>query len=87
MASLIEQHSFGCRSTNVDSDYTKKYGSLVEIKKTVENESDMLTAVQEAKNADCNALVVFLGNFGPETLIAKEFAGPVMYVAAAEETG
>ena len=70
--------------------YAKKYGSLVEIKKTVENESDMLTAVQEAKNADCNALVVFLGNFGPETpetLIAKEFAGPVMYVAAAEETG
>lgn len=70
--------------------YTKKYGSLVEIKKTVENEADMLAAVKEARDAGCNALAVFLGNFGPETsetLIAKEFDGPVMYVAAAEETG
>src|SRR5574344_781336 len=50
----------------------------------------MLEAVNEAKSAGCNALVVFLGNFGPETpetLIAKEFDGPVMYAAAAEETG
>ena len=33
------------------------------------------------------ALVVFLGNFGPETpetLIAKNFDGPCMFVAAAE---
>ena len=33
---------------------------------------------------------MFLGNFGPETpetLIAKYFDGPVMYAAAAEETG
>ncbi|MBQ3443942.1 MAG: fucose isomerase, partial [Selenomonadaceae bacterium] len=70
--------------------YTKKYGSLVEIKKTVENEADMLAAVKEARDAGCNALAVFLGNFGPETsetLIAKEFDGPVMYVATAEETG
>ena len=70
--------------------YTKKYGHIEDIKKTVENETDMLEAVQEAKNAGCNALVVFLGNFGPETpetLIAKEFDGSVMYVAAAEETG
>src|SRR5574344_2912892 len=61
-----------------------------EIKVTVENEKDALAAVQEAKDAGCNALVVFLGNFGPETpetLVAKEFDGPVMYVAAAEETG
>ena len=34
---------------------------------TVENENDMLKAVDEAKTPDCNALVVFLGNFGPET--------------------
>ncbi|MBP1563199.1 MAG: fucose isomerase [Oscillospiraceae bacterium] len=61
-----------------------------ECKTTVENESDMLKAVDEAKTAGCNALVVFLGNFGPETpetLIAKYFDGPVMYAAAAEETG
>ncbi len=70
--------------------YTKKYGDLYEVQKTIENETDMLEAVKEAKDAGCNALVVFLGNFGPETpetLVAKEFDGPVMYVAAAEETG
>ena len=70
--------------------YEKQYGSLYEVKKTVENETDMLAAVKEAKDVGCNALVVFLGNFGPETpetLIAREFDGPVMYVAAAEETG
>jgi len=70
--------------------YTKKSASLYECQQMVENETDMLKAVAEVKAAECNALVVFLGNFGPETpetLIAKEFSGPVMYVAAAEETG
>ena len=40
--------------------------------------------------AGCNALTVFLGNFGPETpetLIAKFFDGPCMFVAAAEGDG
>ncbi len=70
--------------------YEKDFGSIYEVQKTVENETDMLAAVAEAKKAGCNALVVFLGNFGPETpetLIAQQFDGPVMYVAAAEETG
>ena len=78
------------RRQAIVSAYEKKYGNLYEVKKTVENERDMLAAVKEAKDAGCNALVVFLGNFGPETpetLIAREFDGPVMYVAAAEETG
>ena len=63
---------------------------VYECKTTVENELDMLKAVDDVKAAGCNALVVFLGNFGPETpetLIAKNFDGPVMYAAAAEETG
>jgi L-fucose isomerase-like protein len=63
---------------------------IYEAKTTVENESDALAAVKEVKGAGCNAFVVFLGNFGPETpetLIAREFSGPVMYAAAAEETG
>ena len=63
---------------------------VYECRTTVENERDMLKAVEEVKAAGCNALVVFLGNFGPETpetLIAKYFDGPVMYAAAAEETG
>ena len=63
---------------------------VYEAKTTVENENDMLKAVDEVKEAGCNALCVFLGNFGPETpetLIAQRFDGPVMYAAAAEETG
>ncbi len=63
---------------------------IVEIKTTVENEKDMLKAVEELKANECNAACVFLGNFGPETpetLIAKYFDGPCMYVAAAEGDG
>ena len=63
---------------------------VVEVQATVENEKDMLAAVAEAKAAGCNALTVFLGNFGPETpetLIAKYFDGPCMFVAAAEGDG
>ena len=63
---------------------------IYEAQTTVENELDMLKAIDEVKAAGCNALVVFLGNFGPETpetLIAKNFDGPVMYAAAAEGDG
>ena len=65
-------------------------GGLYECPVTVENELDMLKAVEDVKAAGCNALVVFLGNFGPETpetLIAKNFDGPCMFVAAAEGDG
>jgi L-fucose isomerase-like protein len=65
-------------------------GPLYECPVTVENEKDMLRAVADVKTAGCNALVVFLGNFGPETpetLIAKNFDGPCMFVAAAEGDG
>jgi L-fucose isomerase-like protein len=63
---------------------------VFEAKTTVESETDALKALEEVNNAGCNALVVFLGNFGPETpetLIAQFFKGPVMYAAAAEDTG
>ncbi len=65
-------------------------GGLYECPVTVENEKDMLAAVADVQAAGCNALVVFLGNFGPETpetLIAKHFDGPCMFVAAAEGDG
>ena len=65
-------------------------GDLYECPVTVENEKDMLKAVADVKAAGCNALVVFLGNFGPETpetLIAKYFDRPCMFVAAAEGDG
>ena len=56
----------------------------------VESEIHMVQALENIKEAGCNALVVYLGNFGPEiseTLLAKHFDGPVMFVAAAEESG
>ncbi|MEG0720606.1 MAG: fucose isomerase, partial [Lachnospiraceae bacterium] len=56
----------------------------------VESELHMVKALEDIKAAGCNALVVYLGNFGPEiaeTLLAKHFDGPKMFVAAAEETG
>jgi L-fucose isomerase-like protein len=68
----------------------KKGISIFEAKTTVENERDAVKAVEEVKAAGCNALIVFLGNFGPETpetIIARRFGGPVMYAAAAEDSG
>lgn len=62
---------------------------ICEVKTTVENEKHVLQALEELKNANVNALVVYLGNFGPEgpeTMLAQKFYGPAMYVAAAEET-
>ncbi len=73
--------------------YEKKYGKedLYECPVCiVESEIHMLQALEDVKKAGCNALVVYLGNFGPETaetLLAKNFDGPVMFAAAAEESG
>lgn len=56
----------------------------------VESEIHMVQALEDIKQAGCNALAVYLGNFGPEiseTLLAKHFDGPVMFLAAAEESG
>ncbi len=78
------------RREAIVSSCTEKKLEIFEAKTTVENEKDMLAAVEEVKKAGCNALVVFLGNFGPETpetLIAKYFDGPCMFVAAAEGDG
>src|SRR5699024_1458134 len=55
----------------------------------VESEIHMVQALEDIKKAGCNALCVYLGNFGPEiseTLLAKHFDGPVMFTAAAEES-
>ncbi len=62
---------------------------IYEANTTVENEKDVLKALGEIKNTGVNALVVYLGNFGPEgpeTIMAQKFEGPTMFVAAAEET-
>ena len=60
---------------------------VTEVSTIIENEKDVLLALDELQNV--NALVIFLGNFGPEgpeTMLAQKFNGPVMFVAAAEET-
>ena len=72
--------------------YTKKYDAA-DIYECpiciVESEIHMVQALEDIKKAGCNALCVYLGNFGPEiseTLLAKHFEGPKMFCAAAEET-
>ena len=70
--------------------FVEKYGHIYECPICVENELDMQLALKDIKDSECDALVIYLGNFGPETsetLLAKEFTGPVMFIAAAEERG
>lgn len=53
-----------------------------------DNEQNIKRALREVKKAECDALVLYWANYGPEsagTLAAKEFDGPVMMIAAAEE--
>ncbi len=55
----------------------------------IENDEDAMKAVAEVVDKDCDAAVVYLGNFGPEgptSLFAESFPGPVMVCAAAEES-
>lgn len=62
---------------------------ITEIGTVVENERDVLTALKEIAGKNIDALVIYLGNFGPEgptTLLAQKFDGPVMFAAAAEES-
>lgn len=78
------------RRKAVVAEFTKSHGEIYECPIVVESEIHMQKALEYVNNAECDALVVYLGNFGPETsetLLAKYFNGPVMFVAAAEESG
>ena len=81
------------RRQNLMKAYTEKYGTegIYECPVCiVESEIHMVQALEDIKKAGCNALCVYLGNFGPEiseTLLAKHFDGPKMFIAAAEESG
>ena len=73
--------------------YTAKYDKedIYECPITIiESEIDMVNALADVNAHECNALVVYLGNFGPEiseTLLAKHWGDrPVMFCAAAEES-
>ena len=55
----------------------------------VESELHIARALKNIEKEGCNALCVFLGNFGPEiaeTMLAQQFNGPAMFCAAAEES-
>ncbi|WP_426348518.1 L-fucose/L-arabinose isomerase family protein [Alloiococcus sp. CFN-8] len=81
------------RRRKLVDEYIKKYSSedIYECPICiVESEIHMVQALEDIKKAGCNALCVYLGNFGPEiaeTLLAKHFHGPKMFIAAAEESG
>lgn len=83
------------RRKAVVSAYEKKYGKadIYECPVCiVESEIHMLNALEDLKKEKCNALCVYLGNFGPEiseTMLAQKWTNetgyPVMFCAAAEE--
>jgi len=63
---------------------------VMELQTVVENENDVVKVLGEIRDKKVDALVLYLGNFGPEgptTMLAQKFGGPVMLAAAAEETG
>ena len=80
------------RRKAVIAEYEKKFGKdgIYECPITiVESEIHAQQALEDVKKAGCNALCVYLGNFGPEiseTMIADWFQGPTMFCAAAEES-
>jgi L-fucose isomerase-like protein len=77
------------RRQSVVAECRKRKVPVTEIETIIENENDALKALDELKQKEINALVLYLGNFGPEgptTLLAERFAGPVMIVGAAEDS-
>ncbi len=69
----------------------KKSGlGLIPCSTIIESEADALKALAEMSQKGVNAVVVYLGNFGPEastTIFIQHFDGPAMVCAAAEESG
>ncbi len=89
-----ESLSVNRRKTLVEA-YGKKYGKgeIYECPVCiVESETQATEALADVKKKGCNALCVYLGNFGPEiseTMLAQKWQAetgyPVMFCAAAEE--
>ena len=78
------------RMDAVVSAFREMGGEIYRCPVCVENELDMVQALAQIREAGCNALVVYLGNFGPEsaeTQLIRYFEGPAMIIAAAEEAG
>jgi len=78
------------RRDKVVEECGKKGIPVVACDTIIENETDVLKALDELEEKEINALVIYLGNFGPEgplSLLAEQYLGPVMLAGAAEETG
>ncbi len=55
-----------------------------------DNEVSVKRALKDLSKAECDGVCLYWGNYGPEsagTLLAEEYGGPVMMIAAAEEGG
>ena len=53
-----------------------------------DNEVNIKRVLKDIQKAECDALCMYFANYGPEssgTLLAQEFDGPKMFIAAAEE--
>jgi L-fucose isomerase and related proteins len=81
------------RRANIAAACKKAGIEIYESKVTVENEKDAVKALDDVTANGVNALLVYLGNFGPEgpeTLLAQRFLSckkrAVMFAAAAEES-
>ncbi len=77
------------RRQNVIKHCKEKTIPIAELDTIIENEKDVLKALEEVESNGINSLVIFLGNFGPEgptTLLAQKFDGPIMICAAGEES-
>lgn len=78
------------RRDNVLEACKKSNIQVTKIDVIIENERDVLAALDEIKQKGVNALAIYLGNFGPEgptSMLAERFGGPVMVTVAAEDTG
>jgi L-fucose isomerase-like protein len=78
-AKLLEQ----CKKRNISLFVPQGDSSIIESK------DHALEAVRQIQAANCDAAVLYLGNFSPEiedAFFVKQFGGPVAVVAAAEET-
>ena len=74
----------GCRQAGIEPFVPEGPSQIIETK------DHALEAARQFKQAGCDAVVYYLGNFSPEiedAYFIKLFDGPVMMIAAAEESG
>ena len=74
----------GCRQAGIEPFVPDGPSQIIETK------DHAIEAARQFKQAGCDAVVYYLGNFSPEiedAYFIKLFEGPVMMIAAAEESG